>query len=113
MRSTHNRRWALTLAALVVMVPAMSDAGSAELGGSCVLKGKQLWGRVQVVEHFADLDVKVVEHFADLNVRWVENFADGCGRWKRVEHFPDLKIRFVEHFADLEVKIVDNFEGLP
>lgn len=99
--------------ALVAMVPAMSDAGSAQVGDDCKLGGKQLWGRVQVVEHFADLDVKVVEHFADLNVRWVEHFADGCGRWMKVDHFPDIKIRLVEHFADLEIKVVDHFEGIP
>ncbi len=98
---------------LALFLPLTAAASDGKVGADCKAKGHALWGRVQVVDHFADLDVKVVQHFADLKVRWVEHFADGCGRWQRVEHFPDLKIRFVDHFADVEIQLVDHFEGLP
>ena len=109
----RSSRVALALAFCVCVVPAASDAATSAVGSDCRAKGHQLWGRVQVVEHFADLDVKVVEHFADVKVTWVDHFPDACGRWQRVEHFPDVKIRLVEHFPDVEVKYVNHFPGLP
>ena len=92
---------------------AFSDEMKAVISGDCHAKGEPLYGKVKVVEHFADLDVKVVDHFPDLKVKWVEHFPDKCGLWKRVDHFPDLTIRFVEHFADVEIKLVDHFPGMP
>src|SRR5262245_13754845 len=40
----------------------------ADVRSSCTLKGKQLWGKVQVVDAFPDLKVQVVDAFADLKV---------------------------------------------
>ena len=105
-------REVLVLAALA-MTPASVDASTGKLSPNCSFEGKPLYGKVQVVEHFADFDVKVVEHFPDLKVKWVEHFPDQCGLWKRVEHFPDFKIRFVEHFPDFEIQKVEHFPGMP
>jgi hypothetical protein len=83
------------------------------VGSDCKLNGHQLYGKVQVVEHFPDLKVKVVQHFPDLKVKAVEHFPDKCGRWQFVENFPDFKIQYVEHFPDLEIQMVDHFPGVP
>ncbi len=80
---------------------------------SCSWEGIQLYGRVQVVEHFPDLKVQVVTSFPELKVESVEYFPDSCGKWQFVEQFPDFKIQYVEHFPDLEIQFVQSFSGLP
>jgi len=94
--------------------PPDDQQRSRETGGlvGCYFNGIPLWGDVQVVEHFQDIDVKLVEHFPDIKVKWVEHFPDECGLWREVEHFPDFTIRLVEHFPDLEVQVVEHFPGL-
>jgi len=101
------------LAVLAILLPCTLGVAKDRIGEDCVLNGKNLWGKIKVVEHFPDLKVKVVEHFPDLKVKQVEHFPDKCGKWKFVEHFPDLKIKFVEHFPDLKIKFVEHFPGLP
>lgn len=90
--------------------PVPADA---KIGADCTFKGKKLYGKVQVVEHFADFQVKVVDHFPDLNVQTVEHFPDSCGQWQFVDHFPDFTITYVEHFSDFDIKKVEHFPGLP
>ncbi len=71
-----------------------------------------LYGKVQIVEHFPDIKVQIVDVFEDLDVKIVEHFPDQCGKWMLVEHFPDVKVQIVEHFPDIKVKIVDVFPGV-
>ena len=109
-------RWGLRTFAVftaLVVTPASAGASKSAISSGCQLEGTALYGRVQIVSHFADFDVKVVDHFPDLKVKWVEHFPDKCGLWKKVDHFPDVKIRFVEHFPDFEIKLVDHFPGIP
>ena len=101
----------LGLAAVATVTGQAVPAG--KVGEDCSLEGKKLYGRVQVVESFADFDVKRVEHFPDLRVQFVESFPDACGRWQLVDSFPDFKIRYVDHFPDLEIEKVDHFPGVP
>ena len=114
----------LALAALAAVsshTPARADAvheGAAlstgeKIGKDCTRKGKKLFGKVKVVESFADLKVKVVQSSPDLKVKFVESFPDACGKWQMVESFPDLKIKFVESFPDLEIQMVESFPGVP
>jgi hypothetical protein len=84
-----------------------------KIGADCTLNGKKLYGKVKVVEHFADFKVKVVENFPDLNVQTVEHFPDSCGKWQFVENFPDFTITYVEHFPDFQIKKVQHFPGRP
>lgn len=106
-----------TLAAGDAPRPPLDDAApvpaDSKVGGDCTFNGKKLYGKVKVVEHFADFKVKVVEHFPDLNVQMVEHFPDSCGKWQLVEHFPDFTITYVEHFPDFEIKKVQHFPGRP
>jgi hypothetical protein len=88
-------------------------AADSKVGSDCSFKGKKLYGKVKVVQHFADFKVKVVEHFQDLSVQTVEHFPDSCGKWQFVEHFPDFTITYVEHFPDFTIKKVQHFPGRP
>ena len=86
----------MTLAVSSLLIALSAQAGTGKVGSDCTLNGHQLWGRVQVVKSFADIDVEVVDSFADLRVQEVENFPDACGKWQFVKSFPDIKVRFVD-----------------
>jgi hypothetical protein len=95
---------------------AASTVGSARkspIGADCSFEGHQLYGRIQLVEHFPDVKVQRVKHFEDLRVKLVEHFPQSCGRWKLVERRPDTKVQFVEHFADIRIRYVEHFPGVP
>lgn len=77
----------------------------------CTLKGKKLYGRVQIVNAFPDLKVQVVNAFPDLKVLVVKAFPDECGKWQMVDNFPDLKVQMVDAFPDLKIQYVDAFPG--
>ncbi len=87
--------------------------GKSPVGADCTLKGKRLFGKIQVVTAFPDLKVQVVTAFPDLNVQEVDAFPDKCGKWKMTTAFPDLKIQFVTSFPDLKIKYVKSFPGVP
>ena len=107
------------LAATSSVAIAGPNAGTAKgiagdkIPKTCIFKGKKLWGKVQVVEHFPDFKVQIVEHFPDLKVKTVTSFPDACGKWQYVEHFPDFKVQYVEHFPDFKIQRVEHFPGLP
>ena len=104
----------LALAGLLLATGCTSSvAGTSTIGSDCTLQGTQLWGKVKVVDHFADFDVEVVDHFEDLRVQQVDNFANACGRWEKVEHFEDFTVRIVDNFADFKIRYVDSFPGVP
>ena len=80
---------------------------------ACSWNGVPLYGRVQIVENFADLKVQEVDSFPDLKVQHVTSFPLKCGEWQLVDSFPDFKIQIVDSFPDLKVQYVDSFPGLP
>jgi hypothetical protein len=86
--------------------------GKSAVGADCTLKGKKLFGKVQVVNAFPDLKVQIVDAFPDLNVELVDAFPDKCGKWKMTNAFPDLKVQFVTSFPDLKIKYVKSFPGV-
>ena len=55
--------------------------------------------------------VKIVDDFADVRVEIVDDFADSCGRITIVDDFADIRVEIVEDFADIRVKLVDSFVG--
>ena len=55
--------------------------------------------------------VKIVDDFADVRVKIVDDFADSCGRITIVDDFADIRVEIVEDFADIRVKLVDSFVG--
>lgn len=106
----HPEGLVLLLAAVVFLAPT-ARAGNVERA-TCSVNGKNLWGKVQVVDAFADLKVRVVDGHADLKVQKVDAFANSCGKWRFVSAFPDLKVQFVDAFADLTIEYVDAFPGI-
>lgn len=69
--------------------------------GDCEWKGIKLYGKVQFVESFPDI-----------NVEFVSSFPDKCGKWQEVSSFPDFKIQVVSSFPDIKVKKVTSFPGM-
>lgn len=74
-------------------------------------KGIKLYGKVKVVERFADLKVQVVKNFPDLKVKRVKHFANDIGEWQFVSHGEDFTIQYVDKFPDLKIKFVEHFPG--
>ncbi len=112
LKSGFIRRMAgLFLMGLCFLTSGDSNAGSS-VSSDCAIKGIKLYGKVQIVENFADLKVQVVSNFEDLKVQKVDHFPDSCGKWQIVEHFPDFKVQLVENFPDLKIKFVEHFPGL-
>lgn len=72
-----------------------------------------LYGKVKVVDNFADYKVKIVTSFPDLKVKKVDNFADSPGLWQFVKDFPDFTIQIVSDFPDFTIQFVDAFPGVP
>ena len=66
----------------------------------------KIYGKIKIVDHFADYKVQVVENFADLHVQIVDHFPNSVGKWQLVEHFPDFKIQIVTSFPDFKIKYV-------
>lgn len=79
----------------------------------CMFNGKELKGKVQIVDSFADFKVQVVTSFPDLKVQKVTSFPDSCGKWEFVKSFPDFKIQLVNSFPDFTIQYVDSFPGVP
>jgi hypothetical protein len=96
------------------MDPILAQEDSSASGGlvGCYFNGIPLWGEVEVVESFADIEVEVVGSFPDLMVEEVTSFPDECGEWEFVESFPDFTIEYVESFPDITIEFVDSFPGI-
>lgn len=90
-------------------VPAAAESKAQ----GCMFKGKELKGKVQIVNSFADFKVQVVTSFPDLKVQKVNSFPDACGKWEFVKSFPDFTIELVNSFPDFTIQYVDSFPGVP
>lgn len=100
------------VAAAAALAPLTAAGSDDPVSASCAYNGIALYGEVQVVESFADIDVQIVSSFGDLRVTFVESFPNSCGEWQLVESFPDFTVRFVESFPDIEIEVVGSFPGL-
>lgn len=72
----------------------------------------KIYGRIQIVDHFADYKVKIVESFGDLKVKIVESNANAPGKWIMVNSRPDFKIKIVNSFADFTIRYVERSPGV-
>jgi hypothetical protein len=82
----------------------LPDAAIAQCGRircDCTFNGIQLWGRVQYVTSFPDIQVRE-SAFPDLRVR-EGSFPDSCGEWQIVDAFPDFTVEIVTSFEDFEI----------
>ena len=97
---------------LVIGIFFLFGAGSAWAQlNMCTAKGKKLYGKVKVVNSFADIKVKVVNSLADIRVKKVTSFPNSCGEWQFVDSFPDFTIQYVDSFPDITVQFVNAFPG--
>lgn len=97
-------------AALIIFSANISVfAAAVTPDGYC--NGIRLWGKVKVVNNFADLKIQVVQSFPDLKVKIVNAFPDSLGKWQFVENGEDFTVQFVENFPDIKIKFVDSFPG--
>ena len=112
---------ALVLALFVLFaLPMVAQSGNKKPGinkENCTFTNKDgktfnLYGKVQIVEHFPDVKVQIVESFEDLDVKIVELIIFIFIFQIIVEHFPDVKVQIVNSFPDIKVKIVDAFPGV-
>lgn len=71
-----------------------------------------LYGDVEIVDHFEDISIKLVDHFEDIDVRLVDSSSPSCCEFRKVEHFAKIKVRIVEHFEDITVRLVEHFPGI-
>ena len=99
----------IKLVLVVCMFPLLSGKPVTE----CKCKNIPLYGRVQVVEHHADFDVRIVSSHADIHVKKVASHPNNCGEWRFVNSHPDFTIRFVDSHEDFSIKYVDSHAGMP
>lgn len=92
--------------------PGQSATGNID-ESSCSFEGIPLYGDVEVVDSFPDIEVKRVSSFPDLNVKLVSSFPDSCGEWRIVTSSPDFTIKYVNSFPDIEIEEVTSFPGIP
>ncbi len=71
-----------------------------------------LYGDVEIVDHFEDISIKLVDHFEDIDVRLVDSSNPSCCEFRKVKHFAKIKVRIVEHFEDITVRLVEHFPGI-
>ena len=100
----------LTSLALLLLI---APPASAQVLSDCTYNGIKLWGDVQVVDSFPDIQVQAVTSFPDLRVQQVTSFPDDCGQWRMVDSFPDFTVQFVDSFPDIQIEYVTSFPGLP
>ena len=103
----------VVLVVLCMSAICMPANAGAKINSDCTCKGIPLYGKVQIVNSFADFKVKVTTSSGDLKVQKVSSFADSCGKWKFVDSFPDFKIQLVDSFEDFSIKYVNSFPGRP
>lgn len=96
----------------VVFLFGISGAMAKKIADDCTYNGIKLYGKVKIVDNFADIKVQKVEHFEDLRVQFVKNFPNACGKWQIVDSFPDVAIKLVNNFPDITIKEVTNFPGI-
>ena len=85
---------------------ACQEAWASDTPGKC-----ELYGKIEIVDNFGDVQVEVVDNFADIKVEWVDNFANQPGQWQKVDNFADYQVEIVDNFGDYKVEFVDNFPG--
>lgn len=96
-----------------VPVPPSGGGGTSSGDGwtGCHYNGIPMWGKVKIVDRFADVTVRAVDRFEDLKVQEVDRFPNSCGQWQIVDRFEDFSVKFVDRFEDFTIRLVDRFPG--
>jgi hypothetical protein len=97
---------------LIIASACLFQADS-PITADCMCKEIPLYGKVQVVNSFADFKVEVVTSFEDLKVEKVITTAFKCGQWEFVNTQPDFTIEYVTIAADFKIRFDNSFPGIP
>lgn len=71
-----------------------------------------LYGNIQIVDSYPDIEVKIVDSYPDIEVKIVDSYANDCGEIKIVDSYPVVRVKIVDSYPDIEVKIVDSYPGI-
>jgi hypothetical protein len=74
---------------------------------TCTCKGKQLYGRVKIVDFNPDFKVKIVESMEDLKVTVRTGVTSRCGEWTFTDGAADFTIQYVDFNPDFTIKLIN------
>lgn len=96
----------------IVYLLLAPTAFAGEISPDCTFRGVPLYGKVKVVDVFADFNVEIVDALCDLDVKFVDALPNQCGEWEFVDTFEDFSVKFVDVFGDFSICNVDALPGL-
>ena len=82
------------------------------VSADCTLKGKKLYGNIQIVDIGEDVTIENATTGEDLKIEVVKTGAFRCGQWLFVNTGADLKVKFVHTNADIHIQFVTTGPGL-
>jgi hypothetical protein len=100
----------LALAA-VAAFPHVVRAGGSFNKSACTFNGKQLYGRIQIVNSLPDVRVQVVSSLPDVRVQKVSALPNSCGEWQIVDSLPDTRVELVSALPDVRIQYVSSLPG--
>ena len=97
----------------IILILAICFGLSANpISKDCTLKGKKLYGKVKIVEHGQDFQVKVFTWGANLHIQIRNTTQRECGEWQFVEWGEDFTIKIVDYGQDFSIQYVTYSPGL-
>ena len=96
----------------IVYLLLAPTAFAGEISPDCTFRGVPLYGKVKVVDVFADFNVEIVDALCDLDVKFVDALPNQCGEWEFVDTFEEFSVKFVDVFGDFSICNVDALPGL-
>ena len=68
------RRFFIAPVCAVCLSLAVTPSFAGKIGRDCTVRGKKLYGKVQVVDAFPDFKVQFVDAFPDFDIQYVDAF---------------------------------------
>lgn len=102
----------MKLISIILIIAACFIQADSPISADCKCNSIPLYGRVKVVDGFADFQVQIVNGFEDIRVDTVDSFPDKCGKWQMVTSFPDFTVKFVDSHPDFKIRYVKSFPGI-
>jgi hypothetical protein len=115
-KKTMSLRKATVLTSVLALAAVAAFPHAVRAGGSfsksaCSFNGKQLYGRIQIVDSLADVRVQVVSSLPDVRVQKVSSLPNSCGQWQMVDSLPDTRVQLVSSLPDVRIQYVSSLPG--
>jgi len=107
-----QRRLFMKFVFLILILALSLDAKTGKVSADCSVRGKKLFGYVQIVDSGEDITIQNVTTNEDLRIEVVRTAPFSCGLWLFVNTGADLKVRFVNTGADVHIQFVTTKAGL-